>query len=166
MTNAHFLQKKPKGALVIDILIASFFIVSALASLLVLANLSLKASLSANKETEAKSLVQAAAEAVRNFRDNTDWQSNGLGTMTLGISYRLGKSPDSSYWILNPGEEQIKGFLRKIIFENARRDQDYNIVESGGSEDADTKKVTIIISWQEKQQNHQLSLVTYFTNWH
>ena len=165
MTDTHFLQKKPKGALVIDILIASFFIVSALASLLVLANLSLKASLSANKKTEAKSLVQAAAEAVRNFRDNTDWQSNGLGTLTLGISYHLGKSPDFSYWTLNPGEEQIKGFLREIIFENARRDQNYNIIESGGNEDADTKKLTIIISWQEKQQNRQLSLVTYFTNW-
>ena len=45
------------------------------------------------------------------------------------------------------------------------RDGTDNIVESGGADDPNTKKVTATVSWEERGRSHSIELITYLTNW-
>ena len=162
--------KDNKGISIVEILVIIAIIGIALASLLGLATFSLRASTSIKETTRANSLAQEAIEAVRNFRDGIAWDNDdpenkydGLGVITTGIIYHPEKSTDTPpKWQLIQGEETVGGFTRKVVFENVSRDTtNYNIVENGGENDPDTKKVTVTVSWGNKK----VEIITYLTNW-
>ena len=155
-------QKFIKGASVIEILIVIAIIVIALVTLLGVAAFSLSISISVKETTKANNLAQETIEAVRNFRDGTTWNTNGLGTLNIGVSYFPQKTADNPpKWLLTQGEETINSFKRKVVFSNTQRDTNDNIIESGGTNDPNTKKVTVTVSWQDKK----VEIVTYLTNW-
>lgn len=158
-----------KGISVIEILIAVTIIAVGLISLLGLAFFSLGTSNLIIQTTKANIIVQETMEIVRNFRDGTSWNNNGLGTLITGEANPYHPAKDTSIspprWILIAGQETINSFTRKIIFTNVQRDGNNNIVESGGTNDPDTKKVKTTVSWQEKGRSHQLEITTYLTNW-
>ena len=155
-------KDKEKGSLLIEILIAIAIISIALISLLGLAIFSLKTEQLAKINNEAINLVQEEIEAVRNFRDNTDWETEGLGFLNAGVDYSAQKTGDiPPRWNLVLGEETIDIFKRKVVFSDVMRDSNDNIVESGGTDDPETKKATVTISWQEKS----IEIITYFTKW-
>lgn len=155
-------RKFTKGISIVEILIAIAVIVIGLAGLLGVATFSLKISTLIKETTRANNLAQEAMEAVRNFREGTDWNTNGLGTLTAGLAYYPQKSTDiPAKWQMISGEETIDGFTRKVIFNNVQRDGNDNIVESGGTNDPDTKKLTVTVSWKEEK----IEIVTYLTNW-
>lgn len=148
-----------KGVSIVEILVISAIIGTAFVSLLGLATLSLKSSTLIKETTQAENIAKETIEAVRNFRDGTDWDTDGLGTLTSGISYY--PEINITEWTLTPGEETINGFTRKVIFNNVLRDGSNNIVETGGANDPDTKKVTVTVSWKERE----VEIITYLTNW-
>jgi type II secretory pathway pseudopilin PulG len=151
-----------RGISIIEILIVVAIIVIALTSLLGVATFSLKISILMKETNQANNLAQETIEAVRNFRDGTDWNTNGLGVLTTGISYYPKKSTDNPpKWQLVQEEETIDKFIRKVVFNNAMRDADDSIVATGGTNDPNTRKVTAIVSWEEKK----VEIVTYLTNW-
>ncbi|MBZ9578287.1 prepilin-type N-terminal cleavage/methylation domain-containing protein [Patescibacteria group bacterium] len=151
-----------KGISVIEILIVIAIIGIALTSLLGVAAFSLKVSVSIKETTQANALAQEIIEAVRNFRDGTTWDSDGLGTLTTSLAYYPQKTADTPpKWTLIQGEETINGFTRKVIFADVMRDASDNIVGTGGINDPNTKKVTVTVSWKDKK----VEIVTYFTNW-
>lgn len=162
-------MKNQKGISIIEILVVIVIIGMALVGILSLTTLSLKASLSIKKNTQANALAQETLEAVRNYRDGTGWnfddpenKYDGLGVLTTGVAYHPEKSLDiSPRWMLIQGEEDVYGFTRKVFFENTLRDATGNIVETGGINDPNTKKTIVTVSWQEKE----LEIITYFTNW-
>jgi len=153
-----------KGVSIIEILVVIAIINVTLIGLLGLAAFSLKASTLIKETNQADFLAQEAFEAVRNFRDGTDW-TNGLGSESLitGAAYHLEKSGDvPPKWQLISGDETVNGFTRKVTFEDVHRDLvDDDIVDSGGYNDDETKKVIVTISWKDKT----VELATYFTNW-
>ena len=154
-----------KGILAIEILIAVFIIVVALSGLLRLISFSLGISVSIKQVAQANDFAQETMEAVRNFRDNTIWDIDGLGALIDEIAYFPRKTDDSfPRWGLIQGEENINGFNRKVVFEKVYRDANGNIVQTG-SEDFDSKKVIVNVSWQEKGKSHQVELISYLTNW-
>jgi len=156
------IPKNKKGVSVIEILIVVTIIVIALTALLGVVTFSLRISTLMKETTRANNLAQETIEAVRNFRDGTIWNTGGLGTLTPGVAYYPKKSTDiPPKWQLIQGEEQIDGFLRKVVFLNVQRDANDNIVESGGTNDPNTKKAAITVSWKEKK----VEIVTYLTNW-
>ena len=154
-----------KGVSIIEILVVIFIINVTLVGLLGLVAFSLKASTSIKETNQADFLAQETMEAVRNFRDGTDWFADGLGSLSLitGVAYHLEKSGDvPPKWQLISGPETVNDFTRKVIFEDVHRDVvDDDIVDSGGYNDDETKKVTVTISWKDKT----IELTTYFTNW-
>jgi len=155
-------ENNKKGISIIEILIVIAIIVIALISLLGLVVFSLRISTLIKETTQANNLAQETLEAVRNFRDGTDWDTDGLGALTTGIAYHPEKSGDvPPKWQLILGEETVDGFVKKVEFENVNRDGNDNIVDSGGVDDPDTKKVTVTISWKDKK----VEIVTYLTNW-
>ncbi len=155
-------KDKEKGSLLIEILVAIAIISIALISLLGLAIFSLKTEQLAEINNQALNLVQEEIEAVRNFRDNTDWETEWLGVLSTGADYSIQKTGDSPpRWSLVLGEETIDIFERKVVFSDVMRDSNDNIIESGGTDDPETKKATVTISWQEKS----IEIITYFTKW-
>ena len=154
--------KNKKGISVVEILIVVVIITVGLVSLLNAVTSSLKISRLMKENDQAKELTQEVLEAVRSFRDGTTWNTNGLGTLTLNISYHPQKTSDNPpKWNLVSGEETAGIFKRKVVFESVSRDLNSNIVSMGGAVDTNTKKVIATVSWQGKT----VEVSTYLTNW-
>ena len=156
------------GVVLIDAIISIMVISLAFAVLLNIGTWSIKISTSLREVAEANSQLKETIEAVRNFRDGTDWAINGLGLLSTGDSnpYHLflntGSNP--AEWNLVSGEETSGIFTKQIIFDRVSRDPStYNIeaVYNGSRDDPNTRKVTAIVSWRDRT----LQLITYFTNW-
>jgi len=151
-----------KGISIIEILIVIAIIATAFFSLFSLVVFSLRISNLIKETSQANSLAEETIEAVRNFRDGSDWHTDGLGTLTVGDSYYPQKSGDNpAKWQIVAGEETIDGFTRKVVFDQVQRDDNHNIVETGAIVDLNAKKVTAIVSWKDKE----IEIVTYLTNW-
>ncbi|TET84704.1 MAG: hypothetical protein E3J36_00615 [Candidatus Nealsonbacteria bacterium] len=162
-----------KGLSIIEILIVIAIIGFALVSILGLVSLSLKTSTSIKEITQANALAQEAMEAIRNFRDGTEWDTNGLrdhieAGATTSDPYRpeLDNNFDPPKWILVEGEETIGDFTRKVVFKKVSRDpltQNIEPTYNEDNDDSDTRKVEATVSW--KNENKKIKLVTYLTNW-
>jgi len=154
-----------KGISIIEILVVIAIIITALSSLLGLASFSLGVSTLIKQTNQANNLSQEVMEAVRNFRDGTSWDIDGLGKLATSTDYYPQATGSPSKWQLVQGTENIDGFTRKVVFEDVMRDSNSNIVESGGTNDPNTKKVTVTVSWEERGRDHKLEIFTYLTNW-
>lgn len=136
-----------------------------LTSLLGLVSFSLEISTLNKQTTQADIAAREAMEAVRNFRENTTWETDGIGIMSTSTDYHPQVSSSTLKWVLVSGTESVGIFTKKIAFTNVQRDGSDNIVESGGTNDPDTKKITVTVSWTEKGRDHQMKLTSYLTNW-
>src|SRR3989344_6926315 len=116
-------KKFSKGVSIIEILIIAVILTVALSSVLGLVAFSLKTSTAIKETVQANNLAQEAIEAVKNFRDGTDWPTNGIGALTTGVAYFSQKSADNPpKWQMSPGEEETASFKRKIVFDKVSRD--------------------------------------------
>jgi len=161
--------KLEKGASIVEILVAIFIISLIFTALFGVATFSLQNSVLIKETAQANNIAQETMEAVRNFRDGIAWNNNdpenkydGLGVINTGVAYYPTKSTDlPAKWQLVQGTETIGVFTRKVVFENVMRDGSDNIVASGGTNDPNTKKVTVTVSWRDKK----VEIFTYLTNW-
>ena len=114
---------------------------------------------------KAISFAEEAIEAVRNFRDNTTWASVGIGILIVGVDYHPVIS--GTEWDIILGNEIINGFTRTVIFNRVSRDIDDNIEDSYNpvNDDPNTRKVTVTVSWTDRQGSASEDLTTYITNW-
>jgi len=167
------LSGNKKGISIIEILIAIAIIGFTLTSVLGLVSLSLKISTSTEEIVQANALAQETIEAIRNFRDGTEWNTNGLknyieASTTTSEPYHpeLDNNFDPPKWILVEGEEIIGDFTRKVVFKKVSRNpltQNIEPTYNEDNDDSDTRKVEATVSW--KNGNKKIKLVTYFTNW-
>ena len=159
------IHNKKKGIAVVEILIVIGIIAIVMSSLLGVVVFSLKLSASVKETTMADALAQEMIEAVRNFRDGTDWDGDGLGVLSTGSLYHPEESIDvPPAWTLVGGEETIDGFTRKVVFERVSRDPTTNNIEdvyNPGNDDPDARKVIATVSWESRK----VEIITYFTNW-
>lgn len=161
-------QWKPnkKGISIIEILIIIGIISITMTTLLGVISFSLGISTLIKETTQANLIVQKTIEELRNFRDGTIWDVDGLGTVITGIAYYFQKSIDPlPKWQLVQGEETINGSTRKLVFSDVQRDVGDDIIESGGINDPNTKKATITVSWIHRGEEKSIEIITYFTNW-
>lgn len=158
-------QISTKGISIIEILIVIAVITIALTSLLGVVTFSLKVSTSIKETTKANTLAQETIEAVRNFRDGTTWDTDGLGTLTTSVAYYPKKSDDiPPKWTLIQGIETINGFTRKIVFEKVSRDPTTDDIEdtyNSDHDDPNTREAIATVFWKDKK----VEIVTYFTDW-
>ena len=153
-----------KGISVIEILVVVTIISIAFSSLLGLASFSLGVSTLIKQTNQANNLSQEVMEAVRNFRDGTFWDVDGLGKLATSTDYYPQATSSPLKWQLVQGTENIDAFTRKVVFEDVRRNSNSNIVEAG-TYDPNTKKVIVTVSWKERGRDHKLEIFTYLTNW-
>lgn len=159
---------REKGAVLLDAMVAIIVISIACTVILYIGTSSIKISTLLRQTTEANSQLEEAIEAVRNFRDGKDWATNGLGAMATGslnpYHLVLNTSVNPPEWNLVSGPETSGIFTKQIIFDRVSRDPstyDIESVYNSSRDDPDTRKVTAIISWQDRT----LQIITYFTNW-
>ena len=159
-------RRQNKGALIIEVLIVIAVVSIIAEGLFVIASFSLRDSSLIEETSFANSSAQGAIEAVRNFRDGTDWnkteEPKGLGKLDNGVAYH----PEISggRWILVLGEETINDFERKIVLEKVSRDPYSEDIESDynpSNDDQDTRKIIATVSWKNKK----VEVITYLTNW-
>lgn len=157
-----FPGNKQRGFSVVEILVSIAVMAIALVGLLGLISFSLKVSTLLKQTDQANVLLKEQMEALRSFRDGTNWAVNGLGAVNLGAAnpYHLEKSGSSAIWALVAGEETDGIFQKKIVFESVWRDASDNIAAVGVL-DSDTKKITVTVSWPGKE----IKLSAYLTNW-
>lgn len=148
-----------------ELLVVIAIIVTSLVYLLGIINFSLRVAGEKKRIYRANFIAQAAMEGVRNFRDGTDWDVDGLSILTVSAPYHLEATSSPQKWTLSPGESTQAGFTQKIVFYDVQRDGNDNIVESGGTVDPDTKKVVVTVSWIERSKPEQIELTNFLTNW-
>lgn len=106
---------------------------------------------------QAKIITQNSYEAIQSIAyDN--WSNLVNGT------YGLTKA--SGYWEFSGTSDEIHSkYTRTITISDIERDDDCNIVPSGGTIDPDTKQVDLNLSWQSSQVALSKDFSQNFTNW-
>jgi len=111
------------------------------------------------RRVRAAQLIKESQEAVRSIRE-ASWSN----IETNGTYY---PEHDGSTWSLVAGTEIVNTITRQIEIEDVQRDDNNQIVESGGSVDPSTKKITITTSWDapiETSISSALYLTRYLDN--
>lgn len=157
--------KGQKGITVVEILTVIFIFGIGISSLFGLFTLGLKNTSTVQQTTKAIALAQEAMDAARNFRDTTEWATNGLGLLSLDTPYHPEAQSATSGWQLVSGEDITEKFTRNIALQAVQRDASGDIVPSGGTVDPNTKKVVVTVAWLEPGINKEFKLTTYLTNW-
>lgn len=147
------------GLSVIEIIIAvSLFIIMAAATMSVILG-SFSTSRLGLENNRANFLVREGAEAVESIR-NRDWGQLSNGTHGLSLSGSLWTFSGSSD-VDNSGK-----YTRTITIEDALRDGSGNLVESGGTTDSNTKKITISVNWDfTPTRNNTVTKILYLSDW-
>lgn len=158
--------KSNKGMSLIEISVVILIFTFALVGLLSLIIFSLNTITQKKQSVEAIMIAQETIEAVRNFRDNTIWDIDGIGTLTSGNNYfpELDSSTGTTTWTMTLGTETIGIFTRDVIFNNVSRDPTSKDIEStynAINDDPDTRKATAVVSWGSRN----FRIISYITNW-
>ena len=164
--NLRLLSESSAGFIFLEVIIAVALVSIVFVTLLGIGFLSLNISALLQQESQADSLVKEELEAIRAFRDETvdSWDTTGLGSLDTGVAYHLAKSGDPLAWSVETGSETIGIFTRQVVFDSVLRDSNNNIVESGGTDDPDTKKVTVTVAWLAGAATTTTQMSTYITN--
>ena len=115
-----------------------------------------------DEETEAYLYSQEGIEAVRSIK-NQGWN---VPFLLRDCRISCGLTNTSSRWSYS-GTNNIRDdkFTRTMKVESVNRDGSGNVVETGGTYDPDTKKITAATTWDfSPGGNNNITLTTYFTN--
>ena len=152
--------KKSKGFGLIEIIIGSAILTISLIAISTYFQKSLQLSQDSGKTVQAGFLLEEGVEVVKFFRD-TSWVN--ISSLTAGSSYYL--QFDGSKWATTSSNVFVDGiFERKFVIDNVSRDANDDIVSSGGTNDSDTKTVTVSVSWFTRNSTTTKSISTYITN--
>ncbi|MEK7503169.1 MAG: hypothetical protein AAB556_01850 [Patescibacteria group bacterium] len=149
----------------LEIVIASAVVGVSIFALSAAAVLSGRLQSQSSDKIRANFLAEEGIEAMRFLRDK-NWNTN-LAGLSPGTTYYVNFSTTTSQWGISQSAEPyiVSLFERKISVERVYRDINDNIVSSGGAEDADSKKITSAVSWQERgETTSTVSISTYLSD--
>lgn len=158
-------NNRKDGFTIIEIVVVVVVVVSVFGAILSFLSLGVRNSERNRTRLQAILLAQETMEAVRNFRDNTTWSNDGIGSLAVGANYypvfvSLG-------WNIVPGVENTGIFNRSVIFYNVSRDTNGNIesVYNSARNDINTKKVFVTVSWNDRYGSANETITGYIANW-
>lgn len=150
----------PKGFGLIEIVVGSTILTISLIAISGYFQKALQLNQDSGKTVQASFLLEEGIEVVKFFRD-TSWLN--ISGLIVGTSYFL--QFDGAKWATTSSNVFVDNvFERKLVINNVSRDANDDIVSSGGTEDMDTKKVTVSVSWLGKNGTTTKSISTYLTN--
>ncbi len=147
------------GFLTIEVLIAiSIMTISILASMAV-SQKAVYVSRQSLHTSQANFLLEEGGEIVRILRDN-NWTN--ISSLTAGTQYYATFSGGT--WTLSTTPNTIDDFTRKIVFSSVNRDNTTKDIASAGTDDPNTKLVTVTVSWLEGGTTVAKALQFYIFN--
>ena len=132
------------GFMMVEILVAVSIITISILGAMAVCQKSVYVSREALHETQAAFLLEEGAEAVRIGRDNA-WSN--ISGLTPGVNYYPTFSGGT--WTLSSTPNTIDIFTRTASIANVNRDNTSKDIASIGTNDPQTKLVTITVSWGE-----------------
>ncbi len=154
-------NKKENGFGLLEVVIGVAIISVSIFSLTAVSSLALRIAEENTKEIQAVFLAEEGLEALRVLRDSS-WLGN-IATLNSSTDYFLNFSEGK--WQVASSNIYIDGiFERKFSLQNINRDSNDDIVASGGSNDPNTKKFTVSVSWLSRKGTTTRSISTYSTN--
>lgn len=154
-----------KGVGLVEIIVASSIISITVLVLLSVYTMVSNYSLTNIKQLKGAELAEETVEVLKFFRDSS-WTKN-IAPLTTGVTYH-------PYWnvtlvpkawtattsnILLENEYQVS-----FVLSNVNRDSNYNVVTSGGTLDAGSKKVNITVTWTDAGVTTTKKMETYLFN--
>ncbi|MEO5635261.1 MAG: hypothetical protein ABIS26_02695 [Candidatus Paceibacterota bacterium] len=138
------LRKYQRGFFVIEILVAISIITASILAAMAVSQKSISLSRQALHATEAAFLLEEGAEALRIYRDNA-W------TNISGLSINADYYPTftSGTWTMSTTPNTVGIFTRVVTLESVNRDNTTKDISSSGTDDPNTKLVTVTVSWNE-----------------
>jgi type II secretory pathway pseudopilin PulG len=147
------------GQSVIEVIVAVSILVIIASSVVASLLGSFSATRLAEEENQAINLAKEGLDAASSIR-NQDWQNLIPG------SYGLKNT--SGYWELAtlPDLNYNHKFTRTIAIAEVKRDGSGQVVDLGGSNDPDTRKITATVNWNFTAGRHnKVTLTSYLTDW-
>ncbi len=151
---------KTKGISVVEVVVASTIISVFFLSLAGVYNLYIKIGARGLNTTKAAFLAEEGVEVMKFLRD-TSW-STRIDPLIEGNTYYL--SWNGSAWTTTTVPQYINEFERSVVLESVYRDSGGDIVVGSGTEDVNTKKVTVSIAWTDRGATTTKTVATYMTN--
>lgn len=149
-----------QGFTLLEILIGASIITASFLGVLTVFDRLTGASRQMVELTQAGFLLEEGLEAARIWRDNS-WAN--LGDWPAGTEYYLTWS--GSKWATSTANVFLDGqFERKIKLTAVSRDGNSDIVSAGGTDDPNTKLMTITVAWSASGATTTKTLSAYFTN--
>lgn len=148
-----------KGSGMVEILIAA-----SLMGVILIAIINVYSSLTAlslqnTEKIQSTFLLEEGVEAVRVMRD-TSWTTiSGYPTgTTMYLRFQSGA------WVATMTPQVVDDFYRTITFNKPGRDASFNLMPLGGTDDPNTRRITISVSWEGKGGTTTKSVETYVFN--
>lgn len=162
MNRAVFEKTKcRRGSILVEAVIGSAVFLTVLLALVSAFTTAVKTAAGNTEKIQAAFLAEEGMEIIRLLRDN-GWSAN-IASHPSGEVFYL--SFDGTAWQATSANGYIDGkFERKASLHDVYRDGSKNIVSSGGSLDAETKRAAVSISWLSAGATTTKSLETYLTN--
>lgn len=135
--------KKNQGFALMEIVVATALISMLTLALVSVTQKSLELSNRALDQAQASFLLEEGAEVVKIIRDDSWSYVDGL---TIDTEYYLYYDTNIDKWSLSSTPNQIDGFTRKVVIDNAYRDGANDLAESGTIDDYG-RQVNIEVSW-------------------
>lgn len=115
-----------------------------------------------NLKLRAVFLTEEGIEAVKTLRD-TSWATK-IAPLANGTNYYLTFSGAAWQLGASPVANVDTIFTRIVTFAAVYRDSSDNIVSSGGTVDANSRKVTVDVGWTDRGRSATTTIATYITN--
>ena len=152
--------KDNSGLALVEAMIATSLVLALLISLFAVHNIYLRIALANSNDVKATFLAEEALEVLRFFRD-ASWEN--IDSLVNGTNYSLTFNLGS--WATTTSNIYIDSmFERRVVLSAVYRDGSSRIVESGGTLDPETRKITVNVSWLKRGATTTKSIATYLSN--
>jgi len=150
--------KNKEGQSLLELIIAMAVFVLVVSSIMFLVIDSHAANRQGSERTQASMITQEGIEAAKSIT------KQGWNKLVDG---EYGLDDNNGFWDWSGAVDVIDNkFTRKIIVESVYRDGNGDIIDTGGTYDVDTKKVTALTLWDfTTARPSEISVEYYFTNW-
>jgi Tfp pilus assembly protein PilV len=157
--------KNIRGISLVEIIIASSIISVTLLVLISVYTSVAKYSLNNVKTLKATQLTEEAVEVLKYLRDSG--YTRNINTLNRGTKYRLFWDilVNSGTWTATTSPILLEErFDVNFVLSNVYRDNNFNVVASGGSIDASSTKATVNVSWRDSGATSTKTIETYLFN--
>lgn len=151
-----------KGFGMLEIVIGTALIFISMFGLVAVSGAAFKAAGNTTRNIQTAFLLEEGLEAMRFLRDS-GWNVN-IVPLSTGALYYLNFSGGEWEATSSPIFEIDGVFERTFVLGNVYRNTEDDIVSSGGTLDANTKKITFSVSWSLRGATTTKTLSTYIAN--